>query len=88
MARLARWVLILLGCNLWPLTDSGYEQGLRRAQAESLAAVDSALTDHERGQLRGEPRYQALVSEDPDSSAAYRSKDAIELTLQPAPEGA
>jgi len=69
-------------------TISGYEQGLRRISAELLPTVEEALSDDERGQLRGELRYQALVSADPNVPAVYRSKDAIDFTLQPVPEGA
>jgi uncharacterized protein len=69
-------------------TISGYEQGLRRIPAELLPSVEEALSNDERGQLRGELHYQALVSADPNVPAAYRSKDAIDFTLRPVPEGA
>jgi hypothetical protein len=55
-------------------TISGYLQGLRRIAAESVAALEAALTDDERAQARGEPpRCQAVVSAD----GAYRVRDAI-----------
>jgi fermentation-respiration switch protein FrsA (DUF1100 family) len=37
-------------------TISGYQQGLRRIAPESVAALEGALNDDERAQLRGEPR--------------------------------
>ena len=66
-------------------TISGYEQGLRRIPAELLPTVEEALSDDERGQLRGELRYQALVSADPNVPAVYRSKGRDRLH---APAGA
>lgn len=69
-------------------TISGYEQGLRRIPADALALVDEALAQDDRDQLHGEPGYQALVGDDPDVPAAYRSKDAIDFMSRPVPEGA
>ncbi|WP_441620018.1 MULTISPECIES: alpha/beta hydrolase [unclassified Cupriavidus] len=69
-------------------TISGYVQGLRRVSAEALPALEEALNEDERAQLRGEPpRHQALASADPATPAAYRSQDAIDFNLQPMPEG-
>src|SRR5271168_4184334 len=46
-------------------TISGYQQGLRRFAPESVAALEGALNDDERAQLRGEPpRCQAIVNAD------------------------
>jgi hypothetical protein len=70
-------------------TISGYEQGLRRIPPENVAALEEALADDDRAQLRGEPpRRQAIVSADPGVPAAYRAPDAIDFYLQPVPTGA
>jgi fermentation-respiration switch protein FrsA (DUF1100 family) len=70
-------------------TISGYEQGLRRIAPESVLALEEMFADDDRAQLRGEPpRRQAIVSADPAVPASYRAKDAIDLYLQPTPEGA
>jgi hypothetical protein len=69
-------------------TISGYEQGLRRISPDAVAALEEALADDERAQLRGEPpRRQAIVSDDPAVPAAYRSRESIDFYLQPIPEG-
>lgn len=69
-------------------TISGYEQGLRRIPPDAVAALEEALADDERAQLRGEPpRRQAIVSADPAIPAAYRSRESIDFYLQPIPEG-
>jgi fermentation-respiration switch protein FrsA (DUF1100 family) len=69
-------------------TISGYEQGLRRIPPDAVAALEKALADDERAQLRGEPpRRQAIVSADPAIPAAYRSRESIDFYLQPIPEG-
>jgi hypothetical protein len=69
-------------------TISGYEQGLRRVSPDALPALEEALAEDERGQLRGEPpRYQAIVGTDPAVPAAYRSRDAVDFYLQPIPAG-
>jgi fermentation-respiration switch protein FrsA (DUF1100 family) len=65
-------------------TISGYQQGLRRIAPEGVAALEAALNDDERAQLRGEPaRRQAIVSADSALPAAYRTKEAIDFYLQP-----
>jgi fermentation-respiration switch protein FrsA (DUF1100 family) len=65
-------------------TISGYLQGLRRIAAESVAALEAALTDDERAQARGEPqRRQAVVSADGAVPAGYRVRDGIDFYLQP-----
>src|SRR5581483_7238360 len=47
-------------------TISGYEQGLRRIPPDAVAALEEALAEDDRAQLRGEPpRYQTIVSADP-----------------------
>ena len=69
-------------------TISGYEQGLRRIPPEGVAAIEEAFAEDERAQLRGEPpRRQAIVSADTSVPASYRTKDAIDVYLQPVPEG-
>lgn len=69
-------------------TISGYEQGLRRVSPDALPALEEALAEDERAQLRGEPpRYQTIVSADPSVPAAYRSPEAVDFYLQPIPEG-
>src|SRR5713226_6290430 len=69
-------------------TISGYEQGLRRIPPEGVAALEEAFAEDERAQLRGEPpRRQAIVSADTSVPASYRTKDAIDVYLQPVPEG-
>jgi hypothetical protein len=69
-------------------TISGYEQGLRRVSPDALPALEQALSEDERAQLRGEPvRRQAVVSADPSIPAAYRSKDALDFYLQTIPAG-
>jgi alpha-beta hydrolase superfamily lysophospholipase len=69
-------------------TISGYEQGLRRVPPDAVAGLEDARAEDERAQFRGEaPRMQAIVSDDPAVSAAYRAKDAIEFYLQPVPAG-
>lgn len=69
-------------------TISGYEQGLRRVSPDAVPALEHALDEDERAQLRGEPpRRQAVVSGDPSVLAAYRSCDAIDFYLQPIPTG-
>ena len=69
-------------------TISGYQQGLRRIAPESVAALEGALNDDERAQLRGEPpRCQAIVNADSAVPAAYRTKEAIDFYLQPLGEG-
>jgi uncharacterized protein len=69
-------------------TISGYEQGLRRVAPDDLAALEDAFAEDERAQARGEPpRYQAVVSDDPNVAAAYRAPEAIEFYRQPVPEG-
>jgi len=69
-------------------TISGYEQGLRRIPPDAVAALEEALADDERAQLRGDPpRRQAIVSDDPAIPAAYRSRESIDFYLQPIPEG-
>jgi hypothetical protein len=69
-------------------TISGYEQGLRRIPPHAVAALEEALAEDDRAQLRGEPpRRQAIVSADPSVPAAYRSQDSIDFYLQPIPEG-
>ena len=61
-------------------TISGYQQGLRRIAPESVAALEGALNDDERAQLRGEPpRCQAIVNADSAVLAAYRTKEAIDF---------
>jgi hypothetical protein len=63
-------------------TISGYEQGLRRVPPDAVAGLEDARAEDERAQFRGEaPRMQAIVSDDPAVSAAYRAKDAIEFYL-------
>lgn len=69
-------------------TISGYEQGKRRVSPDALPALEAALDDDERAQLHGTPpRRQAVVSADPNISAAYRSQDAIDFYLQSIPAG-
>jgi hypothetical protein len=69
-------------------TISGYQQGLRRIAPESVAALEGALNDDERAQLRGEPpRCQAIVNADSAVLAAYRTKEAIDFYLQPLGDG-
>jgi uncharacterized protein len=69
-------------------TISGYQQGLRRIAPESVAALEGALNDDERAQLRGEPpRCQAIVNADSAVPAAYRTKEAIDFYLQPLGDG-
>jgi len=70
-------------------TISGYEQGLRRAPPDAIAALERLFDDDERAQFRGEPpRRQQVVSDDPSVPASYRTKDAISFYLQPVPPGA
>jgi uncharacterized protein len=70
-------------------TISGYQQGLRRVAPEAVAALEAALNDDERAQMRGEPpRRQAIVGADSAVPASYRAKDAIDFFLQPLGEGA
>lgn len=70
-------------------TISGYEQGLRRIPPENVLALEEMFADDDRAQLRGEPpRRQAIVSADPAVPASYRATDAIDLYLQPTPDGA
>jgi uncharacterized protein len=65
-------------------TIRGYQQGLRRIAPEGVAALEAALNDDERAQLRGEPpRRQAIVDADSAVPAAYRTKEAIDFYLQP-----
>ncbi|ANB72386.1 peptidase S15 [Paraburkholderia phytofirmans OLGA172] len=69
-------------------TISGYEQGLRRIPPEGITALESALSEDERAQARGEPpRRQAVVSADPTVPASYRAQDAIDFYLQSMPPG-
>jgi len=69
-------------------TISGYEQGLRRIPPDAVAALEEALAEDDRAQLRGEPpRYQTIVSADPAVPAAYRSQESIDFYLQAVPEG-
>ena len=69
-------------------TISGYQQGLRRVAPEGVAALEAALDDDERAQARGEPpRRQAVVNADTALPAAYHTKDAVDLYLQPLGEG-
>jgi fermentation-respiration switch protein FrsA (DUF1100 family) len=69
-------------------TISGYQQGLRRIAPESVAALEGALNDDERAQLRGEPpRCQPIVNADSAVPAAYRTKEAIDFYLQPLGDG-
>jgi uncharacterized protein len=69
-------------------TISGYEQGLRRIPPELVGALEEALSNDERGQARGEPPMrQAIVSDDPNVPASYRTKDAMDFYLQPVSEG-
>ena len=61
-------------------TISGYEQGLRRVSPDALPGLERAFDEDEAIQLRGEPpRPQAVVSDDPATPAAYRSRDAIDF---------
>ncbi len=69
-------------------TISGYEQGLRRISPDALPALEAALAEDDRAQLRGEPpRRQAIVSADPAVPAAYRSQESIDFYLQAIPDG-
>lgn len=69
-------------------TISGYEQGRRRISPDALPALEAAFDEDERAQLHGTPpRRQAVVSADPNISAAYRSQDAIDFYLQSMPPG-
>jgi fermentation-respiration switch protein FrsA (DUF1100 family) len=65
-------------------TISGFEQGQRRISPDALPALENALREDDRAQLRGEtPRRQTIVSADSTVAAAYRSTDAIDFYLQP-----
>ena len=67
-------------------TISGYEQGLRRALPDAIAALEHQFDEDERAQFRGEPpRRQQIVSDDPSIPASYRATDAIDFYLQPLP---
>jgi uncharacterized protein len=69
-------------------TTSGYEQGLRRIAPDAVAGLENAFTEDEQAQARGEaPRYQAVVSADLTTPAAYREPEAIDFYLQKVPEG-
>ena len=70
-------------------TISGYEQGLRRISPDLIPSLERAFAEDERAQLRGEPlARQAVVSDDPECPASYRSREAIDFYLQPIPPGA
>jgi uncharacterized protein len=68
-------------------TISGYEQGLRRVNSDLVPALEYALAEDERAQLRGEIRYQALVSADPLVPASYRNPEAIDFYQRPVSDG-
>jgi uncharacterized protein len=68
-------------------TISGYEQGLRRVNPDLLPALEKEFAEDERAQLRGELRYQAIVSADPAIPASYRSPEALDFYLQPLTDG-
>jgi fermentation-respiration switch protein FrsA (DUF1100 family) len=66
-------------------TISGFEQGRRRIAPELVAQMENRFADDERAQLSGAPLLrQAIVSLDPDVSAAYRTQEAADFYLQPA----
>jgi fermentation-respiration switch protein FrsA (DUF1100 family) len=69
-------------------TISGYQQSLRRVPPDQVPTLETAFADDERHQFQGAaPATQAVVSPDPNVSAAYRSADAVAFYNQPVPEG-
>ena len=69
-------------------TISGYQQSLRRVPPDQVPALEAAFADDERQQFHGAPpATQAVVSDDPSVSAAYRAPDAIAFYTQPVSEG-
>ncbi|MDX2851186.1 CocE/NonD family hydrolase [Streptomyces sp. PA03-3a] len=69
-------------------TISGFEQGQRRVAPEAVAALEESFAEDERARFRGQaPRTQAVVSSDPAVPAAYRTQEALDFYLQPAPGG-
>lgn len=65
-------------------TVSGYQQSLRRVPPDQVANLIAQFTEDDRAQFRGEaPNVQAVVSDDPQIPAAYRSLDAIAFYTQP-----
>ncbi|MEM5340449.1 alpha/beta hydrolase [Paraburkholderia azotifigens] len=69
-------------------TLSGYEQGLRRIPPESVSSLEEAFANDERAQAHGEPPMrQAIVGDDPNVPAAYRTMDAMDFYLQPVSQG-
>jgi fermentation-respiration switch protein FrsA (DUF1100 family) len=70
-------------------TISGYQQSLRRVAPDSVAGLEAAFVDDDRRQFRGErPATQAVVSSDPQESAAYHPPDAVAFYQQQVPTGA
>jgi len=69
-------------------TIDGYAAGLRRVAPHDLAAVEAALDDDLRAQLRGAPpQTRKLVDSDPSVSAQYHARDTVDFLLQPVPPG-
>jgi len=65
-------------------TISGFEQGRRRIAPERVAAIDAQFAEDDRSQLAGNPPLRhAIVSLDPNVTAAYRTQDAADFYLQP-----
>ncbi|WP_206240051.1 alpha/beta hydrolase [Novosphingobium terrae] len=69
-------------------TINGYEAGLRRVPAESIADLEERFAQDDRAQLRGEaPAKQVIVSDDATRASSYKQADAVSFYLQPVPEG-
>ncbi|MCW5297786.1 alpha/beta hydrolase [Herbaspirillum lusitanum] len=64
-------------------TISGFEQGRRRISPDNLPGYLDHLMDDMRRSHKGQPlTMQAIVSEDTQVTAAYRSKEASEFYLR------
>ncbi|MDZ5450507.1 alpha/beta hydrolase [Labrys sp. ZIDIC5] len=69
-------------------TISGYGQGLRRVAPDAMSRLEATFVEDDRRRFRGEPGQRiAVVGNDGEKPAAYRSPDAISFYLQDLPEG-
>ncbi len=67
-------------------TISGYEQGLRRVEPGAVSELEDAFVADDRRRFRGEPGLRiAVVGNDNNKPAAYRSPDALSFYLQELP---
>ncbi|MGO4287482.1 alpha/beta hydrolase [Bosea sp. TAB14] len=68
-------------------TISGYEQSLRRVDPGAISGLEAAFSEDDQRRFRGEPGQRiAVVSDDRDQPAAYRSPDALSFYLQGLPD--